>query len=75
MGGDRSGNYTSPPDNPVYNETRNTGDKACYLNIDTPFTMGGVCRIDSTGAVIEPVTLGNHMVSNGCPLCGATCNL
>jgi hypothetical protein len=74
MGGDRSGNYTSPPDT-SYNETRNTGDKSCILSVDSPFEIGGVCRIDSNGDVLSPVTLGNHSVSSGCPLCGNTANL
>jgi predicted RNA-binding Zn-ribbon protein involved in translation (DUF1610 family) len=71
MGGDRAGNYTSPPENPVYNES---GGVECFLSINTPFDVGGVCKLDSSGEVIEPVTLGYHMVSNGCPLCGNTAN-
>src|SRR5208282_5061113 len=51
VGGDRSGNYESPAINPIYNETINTGDKACILSIDSPFNVGGVCRIDSDGNI------------------------
>lgn len=64
MGGEQNGNYSVPASSPVYNDS--------VINIETPFDIGGVCRIDSTGNIIEPVVMGQHKVSSGCPLCGST---
>ena len=72
LGGERQGSYTAPPDDPVYNETANTGDRSCVIGFDTPFELAGISRIDSAGDVIEPVVLGAHKVSQGCPACGTT---
>jgi predicted RNA-binding Zn-ribbon protein involved in translation (DUF1610 family) len=72
LGGERTGSYIAPPDDVVYNDIENTGDLSCVLGIDTPFNVGGLSRIDSAGDVIQPVALGAHRVSQGCPACGVT---
>lgn len=65
IGGDKAGNYSAPPESPVYND----GGK---LYMETLSNLGGVCRTDSTGVVNQPVVLGYHKVSSGCPACGYT---